>query len=361
MDKAFTPTLPMLFEQSGSPLQHEPRGIAGTVSILMRTKNRPLMFPRALRSVLAQTYREWHLCVVNDGGDAAAVTRAVAEQAAALDGRITLIHHAESQGMETASNRALDAAEGEFVVTHDDDDTWHPDFLRRTVGFLSAPANAAYVGVVTDCRIVWERVLGDRVVEDEQQPFPSHGVNIELRRVLSGCSFPPISLLMRRAAVLRVGAFNADMPVLGDWEFNLRALALGDFGFITEPLAYYHQRREPCDPSYGNTVIAGTADHQRYDVLLRNSIIRVALRDNPSMIGVLQPMLHALHEQTAAVRDMRQSINEVRVRLDRIEEHLSEIHVVSRWQGRMLSPVQLAWSSLMPVRRALARLAGRTL
>jgi hypothetical protein len=359
MDKPFTPTLPMLFEQSGSPLQDEQQGIAGTVSILMRTKNRPLMLPRALRSVLSQRFRNWHLCVVNDGGDAAAVECAVAEQAAELAGRITVIHHAQSQGMEAASNQALHAADGEFVVTHDDDDTWHPAFLESAVGFLSALANAAYVGVVTDTHIVWERIVGDAIVEDQREPFLFYGKNIELRRVLGGNSFPPISLLMRRAAVLRVGAFNADMPVLGDWEFNLRAMALGDFGFIDEPLANYHQRREPCDSQYGNTVIAGTADHQRYDVLLRNSIIRVALRDNPSMIGVLQPMLHALQEQTAAVRDMCESINQVRVRLDRIEEHLSEIHVVSRWQGRMLSPVQRAWTGLMPVRRALARVFGR--
>jgi glycosyltransferase involved in cell wall biosynthesis len=359
MDKPFTPTLPMLFEQSGNKLQHEVQCIAGSVSILMRTKNRPLMLPRALRSVLSQSFRNWHLCLVNDGGDAAAVARAVGEQSAALDGRITLIHHAESLGMEAASNRALEAAEGEFIVTHDDDDTWHPDFLARAVGFLSAPANAAYVGVVTDSRIVWERIVGDQIIEDEQEPFPSHGTNIELRRVLGGNSFPPISLLLRRAAVLRVGAFNADMPVLGDWEFNLRAMALGDFGFIGEPLAYYHQRREPCEPDYGNTVIAGTADHQRYDVLLRNSIIRVALRDNPSMIGLLQPMLHALQEQTAAVRDMYKCINDVRIRLDRIEEHLAEIHEVSRWQGRMLSPIQQAWMSLMPMRRMLAKVFGR--
>jgi glycosyltransferase involved in cell wall biosynthesis len=361
MDKAFTPTLPMLFEQSGGASLHERQGISGTVSILMRTRNRPLMFPRALRSVIEQGFRDWHLCVVNDGGDPAAIERTLAEHAGAMAGRITLIHHAESQGMEAASNRALEAADGEFVVTHDDDDTWHPDFLGRTVGFLSASANAGYVGVVTGSRIVWERIVGEGIVEDEQEPFPSHGTNIELRRVLGGNSFPPISLLLRRSAVLRVGAFNADLPVLGDWEFNLRVMALGDFGFIDEPLAYYHQRREPCASGYGNTVIAGTMDHQRYDVLLRNSIIRVALRDNPATIGVLQPMLHALQEQTAAVRDMNKSINEVRTRLDRIEEHLSEIHVVARWQSRMLSPIQHAWMSLMPVRRAIARMTGRTL
>jgi glycosyltransferase involved in cell wall biosynthesis len=363
MDKAFTPTLPLLFQQPADALHHERQGSGEVVSILMRTKNRPLMLPRALRSVLAQTFGEWQLIVVNDGGDAATVERIVAQCEASFGGRITLIHHGECMGMEAASNHALEAAQGDFVVVHDDDDTWHPEFLERTVGFLSAPANAPYIGVVTSSRIVWERVEGETIVEDEQEPFPSYGANIELRRVLAGNSFPPISLLLRRAAVLRVGAFNSDMPVLGDWEFNLRALALGDFGLVQESLAYYHHRRDPVDLVYGNSVTAGTADHQRYDVLLRNSVIRLALRDNPALIGVLQPVLHALREQTEAVKELRQSVdervNDLRIRLDRVEEHLHEIRVVSLWQRRMLSPVQHAWTSLLPLRSMLAKLFGR--
>ncbi len=361
MDKAFTPTLPMLFQQPGSARLHERQGSGESVSILMRTKDRPLMLPRAIGSVLGQTMQDWHLFVVNDGGDAATVERLLAAHETAMAGRMTLIHHPESQGMEAASNHALEAARGDFVVVHDDDDTWHPDFLARTVGFLSEPAHAGYVGVVTQCRIVWERVEGERIVEEDRVLFPSFGPNIELGRVLAGNSFPPISLLLRRAAVLGVGAFNADMPVLGDWEFNLRVLALGDFGSIQEPLAFYHQRRGLHGSVYGNSVVAATADHQRYDVLLRNSVIRMALHDNPALLGVLQPMLHALREQTEAVREMRQSINVVRERLDRIEEHLQEVRVVSLWQRRMLSPVQAAWTRLMPVRRLLARMAGRKL
>ncbi len=321
------------------------------------------MLPRALNSVVSQSLQDWHLIVVNDGGDPATVERVLAEHEGALGGRITLIHHPETMGMEAASNRALEAAQGDYVVVHDDDDTWHPAFLEKTVGFLSASANAAYIGVVTDCQIVWERILGGQIICEERAPFPSSGRNIELRRVLAGNSFPPISLLLRRAAVLQVGAFNIDMPVLGDWEFNLRALALGDFGFITETLAYYHQRRDSSDPVYGNSVIAGTADHQRYDVLLRNSVIRLALRDNPALIGVLQPLLHAMQEQTEAFNQLRKTmderVNDLRIRLDRVEEHLDEIRMVSTWQRKMLDPVRFVWTSLMPARRLLANLFGR--
>jgi len=363
MDKPFTPTLPMLFQQPGGMLEYDTPGGGGAVSILMRTRDRPILLSRAFASVLGQSFRDWHLVVVNDGGDAATAERLCAAHAADFAGRVTLIHHTERQGMEAASNRALEAAQGEFIVVHDDDDTWHSDFLERTVGFLSRPENAGYIAVVTNGCVVWERLDGERVVEEERQPFAPLGRNIELSRMLAGNSFPPISLLLRRAAALRVGAFNADMPVLGDWEFNLRAMALGDFGFIDETLAYYHKRRDPTDAVYGNSIIAATEEHQRYDVLLRNSIIRVALRSEPSLIGVLQPVLHALREQTAAMDAMHKTIderiNDMRIRLDRIEEHLSEIRVVSLWQRRMLAPVQAVWTRLMPLRRRIDGLFGR--
>jgi hypothetical protein len=165
-------------------------------------------------------------------------------------------------------------------------------------------------------------------------------------------------------------------------------LAQGDFGLIREPLAYYHQRRESPDPVYGNSILAGTADHQRYDVLLRNNLIRLALRDNPALIGVLQPVLRAVHEQTEALNDFRnglydrakiieervevrarivderidvvgERINALCSRLDRIEEHLGEVRVVALWQRKMLLPIQHVWVSLGPVRRMVGRLFGR--
>jgi len=295
---------------------------------------------------------------------------------------LAVLHHPVRMGMETASNHALEMARGEFVVVHDDDDTWHPDFLSRTVAYLRDPSNARYIGVVTNGRLVWERIEDGVVIEESREPLPDFRVNIELRRVLAGNSFPPISLMMRRAAVMQVGAFNADMPVLGDWEFNLRALAFGDLGVIEEPLAFYHQRRGLTDPVYGNSVIAGTHEHQRYDTMLRNSVIRLALRDNPALIGVLQPLLHAACEEADALRRLREDARDLRrvldervagldaqfdtlrrgldrqgadlhARIDELNDAVAEIRAVSAAQGRMLAPLRRLWQRLLPLRRAM--------
>ncbi|MBS0559832.1 MAG: glycosyltransferase family 2 protein [Proteobacteria bacterium] len=368
MDKPCTPTLPLLFQQPDGAIWPNRTEAGEAVSILMRTKDRPVLLPRALRSVAGQSFADWRLYLVNDGGDPGTTEALLAAEAAVIGTRLTVRHHSVCLGMEAASNQAIEMARGEFVVVHDDDDTWHPDFLARTVAFLRDPSNARFIGVVTDSRVVWERIDGGAVIEESREPLPDFRPNIELSRVFAGNNFPPISLMMRLAAVLHIGAFNADMPVLGDWEFNLRALAFGDLGVIEEPLAFYHLRRGLADPVYGNSVIAGTREHQRYDVLLRNSVIRLALRNNPALIGVLQPLLHAADETNETVfslhraaddqfdllrRTLDRRFADLHARIDEINDAVAEIRAVSAAQGRMLAPLRQLWQRLLPLRRAM--------
>lgn len=122
----------------------------GSVAIITRTKNRPVLLARALNSVLEQKYHNWHLYIVNDGGDKHAVDNLVDVYADQFGDKITVIHNEKSLGMEAASNCAFHLANEEFMVIHDDDDSWHPDFLLETVAFLKKNQNA--VGVIT---IVW--------------------------------------------------------------------------------------------------------------------------------------------------------------------------------------------------------------
>ena len=311
----------------------EPQGptpghdIQARVAIVTRTKDRPLLLHRALASILCQRYRRWHLYVVNDGGDRQALETVVNEYLLPFEGRVTILHNEASLGMEAASNRALAVAEGDYVAVHDDDDSWHPDFLTETVAFLGAPANARYVGVATDCTEVQERIAQGRIVEERTEPWAWGNLtkHIDFRRLLVENAFPPISFVFRRSIIDRIGSFNGDLPVLGDWEFNLRAMILGDLGRIERPLAYYHHRRQTDDALSGNTVISGHEKRERYNVLLRNSIMRLALQANPELIGVLQPVLHALAELDRRVEPFHDHVINIERQLGTVEHRLGYI------------------------------------
>lgn len=360
------------------------------VAIVTRTKDRPLLLHRALASILCQRYRGWHLYVVNDGGDRQALETVINEYLLAFENRVTVLHNEASLGMQAASNRALAVAEGDYVVIHDDDDSWHPDFLTETVAFLRAPANARYVGVVTNCTVVQERIAQGRIVEERTEPWGSK--HIEFGRLLVENAFPPICFVFRRSIIDRIGPFNGDLPVLDDWEFNLRTMMLGDLGRIERPLAYCHRRRETDDAVFGNSVASEHEKRERYNVLLRNSIVRLALQASPELIGVLQPVLHALAELDrrlehqvrnlehqlgntepqrdntehrlgnieGPIRNIECQLRDIDARLGNMEGSLREIQMVASWQRKMLRPVHWVWLRLLPLRRAIARLRARS-
>lgn len=110
-----------------------------TVAILVRTKGRPRFLSRALENIAQQTFTDYTVCVINDGGDEQA-TRAVIEASplssnAQDSSRVQLLTTA-GDNMEAASNAGLAATTSEYVAIHDDDDLWAPEFLERTVAAL---------------------------------------------------------------------------------------------------------------------------------------------------------------------------------------------------------------------------------
>lgn len=269
------------------------------VAIIVRTKDRPVLLRRAVADVLAQTYTAWHLCIVNDVGDPAKVDAVVAGFGDRLEGRVQVLHRSTSAGMEDASNAGLDATASEFVAIHDDDDTWAPEFLARTVAHLDAhPADS---GVVVRTDIVLERLEGDAVTELGRESFWPDLPAISLADLLRTNRFVPISLLYRRAVHDTVGTYRTDLPVVGDWDFHLRLLAHFDVGLIKEVLAFWHQRPAAAGNA-SNSVLAGADLHDRYDLFVRDEHLKSYVRDNGMgsllyLTGYIQGEFDHLHQR----------------------------------------------------------------
>lgn len=242
-----------------------------SVAVIMRTRDRSDLLDRAVRDVLAQTYANWQLVVVDDAGDAAAVEKVLDRYREELADRLTVLHNPQSHGMEAASNLGLANSRSEFVVIHDDDDSWHPLFLQQTVAHLrSNPADQA-VGVHVE--MVHERQLGHDYVEYSREPlFPDmHAIRlvefIRINRIL------PIALLYRRQVHDVIGDFDEDFPVIGDYDFILRLLEKFTIGFIDEPLAQWRLRPDSAGAA-SNSMFAQRQDHREYDLAMREEYLR---------------------------------------------------------------------------------------
>jgi glycosyltransferase involved in cell wall biosynthesis len=261
----------------------------------MRTRDRPVFLRRALDDVLAQDYPGWSLVVVNDGGEQSLVDALVDARAAAFAGRAQVIHHQRSLGMEAASNTGVRHADSEFVAIHDDDDTWHPSFLTRTLRHLR---DSAEVAVAAQTEIVWERLEPDgSIVEEGREPFHPGSQDLLLFDLLRFNHAVPISMLYRRSVHDEVGYFDERLRAVGDWEFILRVTRQFTVGFLGgEPLAYWHQRREVGGP-LSNSVIVHQREHVRFDRLVRDEALRSYVRDHG--IGGLLYLSKFLDERAA--------------------------------------------------------------
>lgn len=282
-----------------------------TVSIIMRTKNRPLFLPRAIGSVCSQTYRDWHLTIVNDGGDKREVEREVTKFRRALGGRFTLIHNKVSRGMEAASNLGIRESSGELLTLHDDDDSWHPQFLKEGVKLLSRRSLPTWGGVVSHWEWIFESVKSGRIREQKRtRSSPTH-LDVCLFRIATrNRNFPPISFLYRRCVLERIGGYREDLPVLGDWDFNLRFLRHTNIAVCPKPLAYYHLRnaKRKSESMFANTMFASAEDHELCATLLRNELLRRDLDKGVfdlgaivNIAGELDNLIHSNEQMLASL------------------------------------------------------------
>lgn len=256
------PTHPRLIVVMSSP----------TVAILVRTKDRPRFLSRTLENIAQQTFTDYTVCVINDGGDEQA-TRAVIEASPLGSGRVQLLT-TSGGNMEAASNAGLAATTSEYVAIHDDDDLWAPEFLERTVAALEESG-----ALMCTTRVVerYERENADGEFEVYEERIFHDGLpGVGLQFLFRTNRAVPIGILYRRSLHELVGFYDESLPVVGDWEFNMRAASVADILLVDEPLAYWSLRPD-AEGSEANSV-KRQADHARFDSMVRARAIREDLQ-----------------------------------------------------------------------------------
>ena len=115
---------------------------APTVSVIVPTHDRADLLPRAVSSVLDQTYTDFEIIVVDDASTDE--TRDVI--AGFTDPRIRSIRREQSGGTSAARNAGISVARGEYMAFLDDDDEWLPYALENLLSILEATPST--VGLV---------------------------------------------------------------------------------------------------------------------------------------------------------------------------------------------------------------------
>ncbi len=211
------------------------------VSIVIPTHDRPQLLRRAVTSVLAQTFQDFELIVVQNGEkeNAKSFVRELAEQ-----GHPIRYVHERKSGGANARNVGIKEATGQYIAFLDDDDEWLSNKLEKQVEILDQNPET---GLVT-CR-GWAVDRRGSIRQEVPANFSGNPTLFDL--IIQGNVIYSLStILVRKVCFEQLGMFEAKYSIANDYEFYLRLARAWKIVSLEEPL-YRYQLHEG-NLSFGN-------------------------------------------------------------------------------------------------------------
>jgi len=228
---------------------------------------------RALNGLEAQSFKDFELLIINDGGEPPAIETNLPYH---------LISLPENLGRAGAADHGLRAAMGQYILFHDDDDSLKADALEKLSEALDDAPDC--IGAICGYEIIRE--------DNEASDFKATGERTthipNLPPTLNDLAFAntllTISTLFRREAALKVGGMTLSLDALEDWDLWLRLMLEGDFTLVKEALAYQHLRTDETDGPYAQSA---KAEHDAARIRLLNHYLREDIKSGRQGLGHL--------------------------------------------------------------------------
>ena len=234
-----------------------------TVSIVVRTKDRPHLLARALASIAAQTYRPLEAVVVNDGG---VVVDEAWLRGLLGDVPLRLLELPSCGGRAHAANVGLAASEGAYIGFLDDDDELLP---RHVATLVTQSVLTGSQVVYSDCETL-VRELGPQgeILREESKGRFCLSRDYSPDVLLFENYIPLICVLFSRQSLAGLGGFDEGLELFEDWDLYLRVAARFAFRHVSEITARYIQWSRTSQIAFAGNV-DGRAAYLR--VLARNA------------------------------------------------------------------------------------------
>lgn len=193
------------------------------VTVIIPTFNRAHKIPRAIASVLYQTFADYEILVVDDGSE-----DATHEVLTRFRSHVEWITHSKNLGVSAARNTGIRESHSPLIAFLDSDDYWLPDKLAAQVSFFSEHPEA----VACQTEELWVR-RGVRVNPMKKHFKPSGEI---FEPSLKLCLVSPSAVVVKRSLLEEVGVFDEDFPVCEDYDLWLRVSWKYPVELIPEPL-----------------------------------------------------------------------------------------------------------------------------
>jgi len=210
-----------------------------SVSVIIPTYNRARYVTKAIESVLAQTYHDYEIIVIDDGS-----TDNTKEVLQPYMDRIRYIYQ-QNAGVSAARNTGISEARGEWIAFLDSDDEWlpekldvqmeyvarHPEIIAHTVNIDLSDYGSTGETSFSHCGFSPKEKEG--II---REPFLPHFKYRTLQ-------MPP-GVICRKKAAVQAGLFDESLSICEDYDFMCRLALEGSWGYSNGVLVATHRRRE---------------------------------------------------------------------------------------------------------------------
>jgi glycosyltransferase involved in cell wall biosynthesis len=257
------------------------------VSVVIPTYNRADKVRKGVASVLAQSFTDLEVIVVDDGSSDETGRKLKGE----FGDRIRY-HFQPNQGVSVARNKGIEESRGEWIAFLDSDDMWEKDKLEwqlKAMEQFGSQCGACYTDVHffnhSETRTMFQLAEGNYRHEHAM------GVNTDVLRLLvrpggAGMVVCLSSFLARKDALKRVGGFDTKLLYSQDSEFMFRLAMLTGFCYVNRPLVLFD--RSPVEDRH----VGVSSAWNTMEFFLQDSQIR------------LEGLLRLTEDQPPAIRDL---------------------------------------------------------
>lgn len=206
------------------------------VSVVIPTYNRANIIKDAIETVIAQTYQDFEIIIVDDGSTDN--TKEIVQSY--QDDRIKYIYQTNSGKPSIARNKGIKEAKGDFIAFLDSDDLWHPQLLEKHINILS---NNLDIGFTTN----WNSYIsfdGDKLNEktclaQNQKDY------IKFILLNPDHAYPgPSGTVIRKICFEKIEPFDEKLDFCEDWDLFFRLAIHYNMYNIKEFLTYVRMHNE---------------------------------------------------------------------------------------------------------------------
>jgi glycosyltransferase involved in cell wall biosynthesis/Flp pilus assembly protein TadD len=253
------------------------------VSVITPTYNRPERLLRAVKSVLDQTFQNFEIIVVNDGGpDLEHLLRPLNRKR-----NIVYLNHGGNRERSAARNSGIKLARGKYLAYLDDDDLFYPDHLQTLVGLLE---NSDYQVAYTDAyRVHEQKVNGNYAVTGRDLPY---SFDFDPDKLLVSNYLPNLCVMHEKSCLERVGLYDETLSTHEDWDLWIRLSRHYDFAHIDQVTCEFSWRQDG----------SSTSSHQPHEFLRTLEVIYARYQ------GCVEDKPHLQEQQWSFIRKQREAL-----------------------------------------------------